>query len=71
MDISQLPFNPRSKVKFILKNGKEVEIKTLFSPQDFLTEYKKRDKMMRLFVGNNSFAVINKTSVEFFQVEEP
>ena len=70
MDISKLPFNPRSKVKFILKNGKEVEIKTLFSPQDFLIEYMKRDKTMRLFVGNNSFAVIYKTSVEFLQVEE-
>ena len=46
MDISKLPFNPRSKVKFILKNGKEVEVKTLFSPQDFLTEYMKRDKTM-------------------------
>ena len=77
MDISKthditikVPIIPKSKVKIVLKSGKEIEIKTLFSPQDFIIEYAKRDKKMRLIIGDNSYAEIDKASVEFFQVEE-
>ncbi|MGN0819894.1 MAG: hypothetical protein ACI4M6_05850 [Christensenellaceae bacterium] len=77
MDISKtfnstvkVPIHPKSKVKLILKSGNEVEINTLFLPQDFLVEYMRKGKKMRLIVGDNSFAEIDKASVEFFQVEE-
>lgn len=62
---------PVSNVVCIMKSGAEIRIATPLSPEDVMSLWNTRKRIMKIPAGDRSYAVIKKRDVDFLHTFIP
>lgn len=69
INLHGIDFEPLTCIKFVMKSGAEVTIKTPISHCDFPLLWNSIKRKLTLLTGKESYATIKKSRVDFYHVE--